>query len=281
MRCAPARSVRQMARVRDNGGMSTSDPGLGRSAVRRVATASRRPGVRRSPTCARGRRAPQKVSRMRTGLPPRVRDPHHGGRVEVDGVVVRLGTRSPETQAVHVDTMRITTSPEKVCLALNKPAKVVTAMSDPGRRSIAGSSGPPTALPLGRLDYDTEGLLLLTNDGELSNRLAPPYEVPKTHLAQVRGITPRRERPPRRDRAGGRDRPSTRSAHRLDTGRARRVVLPRRNRIVRRLLGMGPRRAARPHRFRPIALAERRPGKLRALRPHGWPTSRGRRSVSE
>jgi 16S rRNA U516 pseudouridylate synthase RsuA-like enzyme len=184
------------------------------------------------------------------------------GRVEVDGVVVReLGTRvDPETQAVHVDTMRITTSPEKVYLALNKPGKVVTAMSDPeGRRSIAEfvRDRPERLFHVGRLDYDTEGLLLLTNDGELSNRLTHPrYEIPKTYLAQVRGPVPR---------------DSFRLVDSTPGHALVEVVLHSgRNRIVRRLLeavGTPVERLVRTH-FGPIALAEQRPGKLRALRPH-------------
>ena len=203
------------------------------------------------------------------------------GRVEVDGVVVReLGTRvDPETQAVHVDTMRITTSPEKVYLALNKPGKVVTAMSDPeGRRSIAEfvRDRPERLFHVGRLDYDTEGLLLLTNDGELSNRLTHPrYEVPKTYLAQVRGPVPRDAGARLRDGIELEDGIAHVDSFRLidsTPGRALvEVVLHSgRNRIVRRLLeavGTPVERLVRTH-FGPIALAEQRPGKLRALRPH-------------
>ena len=203
------------------------------------------------------------------------------GRVEVDGVVVReLGTRvDPETQAVHVDTMRITTSPEKVYLALNKPAKVVTAMSDPeGRRSIAEfvRDRPERLFHVGRLDYDTEGLLLLTNDGELSNRLTHPrYEIPKTYLAQVRGPVPRDAGARLRDGIELEDGIAHVDSFRLvdsTPGHALvEVVLHSgRNRIVRRLLeavGTPVERLVRTH-FGPIALAEQRPGKLRALRPH-------------
>ena len=115
------------------------------------------------------------------------------GRVEVDGnIVTELGTRiDPETQAVYVDTLRISTSPQKVYLALNKPAGVVSTMKDPeGRKNLSDYVGnrAERIFHVGRLDTDTEGLILLTNDGELSNRLAHPrYEIPKTYLAQVKG----------------------------------------------------------------------------------------------
>ncbi|NNV09459.1 rRNA pseudouridine synthase, partial [Geobacillus sp. MMMUD3] len=114
------------------------------------------------------------------------------GRVEVDGnIVTELGTRiDPETQAVYVDTLRISTSPQKVYLALNKPAGVVSTMKDPeGRKNLSDYVGnrAERIFHVGRLDTDTEGLILLTNDGELSNRLAHPrYEIPKTYLAQVK-----------------------------------------------------------------------------------------------
>jgi 23S rRNA pseudouridine2605 synthase len=115
------------------------------------------------------------------------------GRVEVDGsIVTELGTRiDPETQSVYVDTVRISTQTKKVYLVLNKPAGVVSTMSDPeGRPCLADyvRNNDERLFHVGRLDTDTEGLILLTNDGELSNRLAHPrYEIPKTYLAKVKG----------------------------------------------------------------------------------------------
>ncbi len=203
------------------------------------------------------------------------------GRVEVDGVVVReLGTRvDPETQAVHVDTLRITTQPDRVYLALNKPAKVVTSMSDPeGRKTIADylRDRPERLFYVGRLDYDTEGLLLLTNDGDLSNRLThPSYEVPKTYLAQVRGPVPKDAGARLRDGIELEDGIAHADSFRLvdsTPGHAlvELVLHSGRNRIVRRMLdavGTPVERLVRTH-FGPIALAEQRPGKLRTLRPH-------------
>lgn len=115
------------------------------------------------------------------------------GRVEVDGQIVRrFGARvDPERQVIRVDGKRIPSRQGIVYLALNKPPKVLTAMSDDsGRKTIADFLGgrPERLYHVGRLDYDTEGLLLLTNDGELANRLAHPrYEVFKTYTAEVPG----------------------------------------------------------------------------------------------
>ncbi len=115
------------------------------------------------------------------------------GRVEVDGETVRrFGARvDPERQVIKVDGRRIPARPGLVYLAFNKPARVLTAMSDRrGRRTVADFLGDRTGrlFHVGRLDYDTEGLMLLTNDGELAHRLAhPSFEVPKTYLAEVTG----------------------------------------------------------------------------------------------
>jgi len=115
------------------------------------------------------------------------------GRVTVDGVVVReLGVRvDPHTAVVHVDGLRLQLDTAVVTLALNKPRGVVSTMSDPqGRPALDGFVRDRTErlFHVGRLDTDSEGLLLLTNDGELANRLAhPSHEVPKTYLVTVVG----------------------------------------------------------------------------------------------
>jgi len=115
------------------------------------------------------------------------------GRVEVDGEVVRrFGARvDPQRQIIRVDGRRIPASEDLVYLALNKPAGVLTTMSDSrGRPTIADYLGDwgERLFHVGRLDYDTEGLLLMTNDGELAHRLAHPrYGVLKTYLADVPG----------------------------------------------------------------------------------------------
>lgn len=116
------------------------------------------------------------------------------GRVEVDGEVVRtMGVRVDPTSAViKVDGMRITTQESGlVHLALNKPRGVVSTMSDPEGRPSLGDyvrNRRERLFHVGRLDADTEGLILLTNDGELAHRLThPSFEVPKTYLAEVVG----------------------------------------------------------------------------------------------
>ena len=115
------------------------------------------------------------------------------GRVEVDGKVVdRMGVRvDPDSAVVRVDGERINVAPDRVYLALNKPIGVVTTMSDDlGRPCIGDYFGErrERLFHVGRLDTDTEGLLLLTNDGELSNRLThPSWGIEKVYLAQVQG----------------------------------------------------------------------------------------------
>jgi 23S rRNA pseudouridine2605 synthase len=119
------------------------------------------------------------------------------GRVEVDGETVRrFGARvDPGRQVIRVDGKRIPAKPGLVYLAFNKPAKVLTAMSDPrGRKTVADFIGDRSErlFHIGRLDYDTEGLMLLTNDGDLAHRLAhPSFEVAKTYLAEVAGPVPK------------------------------------------------------------------------------------------
>ncbi|NLS08435.1 rRNA pseudouridine synthase [Nesterenkonia sp. MY13] len=120
------------------------------------------------------------------------------GRVSVNGkVIIEPGVRvKPEDVTIHVDGVRVTLDVEHRYVMFNKPAKVMTTMSDPeGRRSIGdfltGEYKNLRLFHVGRLDYETEGLLLLTNDGQLANKLAhPSYEVPKTYLAEVSGQLP-------------------------------------------------------------------------------------------
>ncbi|MFS3130334.1 pseudouridine synthase [Nocardioides sp. Bht2] len=115
------------------------------------------------------------------------------GLVEVDGeVVTRLGTKvDPTTAVIRVDGRRLPPISPNVYLVLNKPRGVVSTMSDPqGRRTISDlvADRPERLFHVGRLDTDTTGLLLLTNDGEFAHRMAhPSYEVYKTYVAEVSG----------------------------------------------------------------------------------------------
>ncbi|UBU17040.1 pseudouridine synthase [Nonomuraea gerenzanensis] len=119
------------------------------------------------------------------------------GRVTVNGQVVRrFGAKvDPATQIIHVDGKRIPTAPDLVYYALNKPIGVVSTMDDPqGRPCLADyvEELAPRLFHVGRLDTETEGLLLLTNDGELANRLThPSYGVQKKYWAKVPGPIPR------------------------------------------------------------------------------------------
>jgi 23S rRNA pseudouridine2605 synthase len=116
------------------------------------------------------------------------------GRVEVNGrVVTEQGLRvDPEQDVIRVDGSRIPPPRRHLYLALNKPRGVVSTMDDPqGRRTVADliPERKGRLFHVGRLDTDTEGLLILTNDGDLAQRLAhPSYEVPKTYLAEVAGV---------------------------------------------------------------------------------------------
>jgi 23S rRNA pseudouridine2605 synthase len=119
------------------------------------------------------------------------------GRVSVDGQVVsEFGRRvDPDTAVIHVDGLRVVVRSDLVHLALNKPRGVHTTMSDDRGRPCVGDYVRDRAERLfhvGRLDADTEGLLLLTNEGELAHRLMhPSYVVLKTYLAEVTGPVPR------------------------------------------------------------------------------------------
>jgi len=119
------------------------------------------------------------------------------GRVRVDGAVVReQGVRvHPERTVIHVDGLRLELRPDVVHLAMNKPRGVHSTMSDDRGRPCLGdyvADRTQRLYHVGRLDVDTEGLLLLTNDGELAHRLMhPSFAVAKTYLAEVPGPIPR------------------------------------------------------------------------------------------
>jgi len=113
------------------------------------------------------------------------------GRVTVDGEVAELGRRvDTRTQRVEVDGVTVSASPDLVYYLLNKPAGVVTTASDTHGRPTVVKLVPaePRVFPVGRLDADTEGLLLLTNDGDLTHRLThPSFGIEKEYLTEVDG----------------------------------------------------------------------------------------------
>ena len=185
------------------------------------------------------------------------------GRVEVNGDVVdRMGARvDPMTDVIRVDGARIPPPNDHAYVLLNKPRGIVTSMADErGRPDLsslladrtdppqAGKSvpavggGTPRLFHVGRLDTDTSGLLILTNDGELAHKLAhPSFEVTKTYVALVEGAVPDAlaarlkagieldDGPAKVDRFLVKDRSRGQSIVELDIHMGR-------NRIVRRLL---------------------------------------------
>lgn len=202
------------------------------------------------------------------------------GRVKVDGIVVReMGTRiDPARAVVHVDGTRITTRTDLVYLALNKERGVLSTMSDDQGRPHIGQmlqDRSERLFHVGRLDMDSEGLLLLTNDGDLAHRLThPSYGVAKTYVAEVPGPIPKDLG--RRLRAGIdlEDGPvKVDSFDVLDVHHNRAVVEvvlhEGRKHIVRRLLDAVDRPVSRLVRTRigPIQLGHQRPGTLRKLNP--------------
>ncbi len=119
------------------------------------------------------------------------------GEVEVDGeVVTRLGTKvDPRSAVIRVSGKRLPPVSPNVYLVLNKPRGVVSTMSDPqGRRTLGDliADRPERLFHVGRLDTDTEGLILLTNDGDFAQRVAhPSYELEKVYVAEVDGVVDR------------------------------------------------------------------------------------------
>ena len=116
------------------------------------------------------------------------------GRVKCNRRVVKLGdTADTEVDIITVDGVEIPSPPEFVYIMLNKPRGYVTTMSDErGRKTVVDlvADLKTRVYPVGRLDIDSEGLLIMTNDGELANKLMhPSHEVPKTYIVKVTGDT--------------------------------------------------------------------------------------------
>ncbi|MCX8031422.1 MAG: rRNA pseudouridine synthase [Thermodesulfovibrionales bacterium] len=115
------------------------------------------------------------------------------GRVTVNGQLAQLGMKAdPKKDHIKVDGKILIKPEPKIYLALNKPKKVISSLHDPeGRTTIKDflKGIKQRVFPIGRLDYDTEGLLLLTNDGELTQKiLHPSYRIPKTYLVKIKGL---------------------------------------------------------------------------------------------
>jgi len=200
------------------------------------------------------------------------------GRVEINGRVATLGDRlDPAVDEVRVDGSKVNVDPQLRTFALHKPRGVTTTMRDPhAERDLTGFLPKGVhVFPVGRLDRDTEGLLLLTNDGSLAHRLTHPrYAIEKEYLAEV-------DRPPshrqlaRLRRGVELDDGTARAVDARSAGGAagrggvRLVMVEGRKREVRRMLDaveLPVRRLVRV-RVGPIRLGKLRPGDIRELEP--------------
>lgn len=200
------------------------------------------------------------------------------GRVSVNGRVALLGDRvDPSRDVVEVDGRRASVDPGLRYVALHKPTGVTTTLRDPHAKTDLGPYVPDDirVFPVGRLDRETEGLLLLTNDGELANRLLHPrHGVEKEYLAEVEGIPTRRQIDRLRRGVELEDGPARAvAAHSVarsgGRGAIRLVMAEGRKREVRRMLatvGLPVRRLIRL-RVGPVRLGRLRPGERRDLTP--------------
>jgi len=138
-----------------------------------------------------GERVQKVLARAGLGSRRAAEDLVRAGRVSVDGHVAQLGERVTATSRVGLDGVPVPTAPDLVYYLVHKPTRVVTTAHDPeGRPTVVGLvPDEPRVFPVGRLDYDTAGLLVLTNDGELTQLLTHPrHGVEKTYLAEVTGV---------------------------------------------------------------------------------------------
>jgi len=200
------------------------------------------------------------------------------GRVTVDGeVVTRLGTTVDARRAViRVDGQRLPPQTDHVYVALNKPLGVVSTMSDPqGRPTLAElvAGRPERLFHVGRLDTDTDGLILLTNHGELAHRLThPSYAVDKVYVAQVAGVVRPATQRRLRDGVELDDGPAVADRLQIRDSHGGRTLLELtihegRNRIVRRMLDAVGHPVQRLTRiaFGSVRLGSLRPGESREL----------------
>ena len=200
------------------------------------------------------------------------------GRVEVNGRVATLGDRlDPTVDEVRVDGSKVNVDPELRTFALHKPRGVTTTMRDPhAERDLTGFLPKGVhVFPVGRLDRDTEGLLLLTNDGSLAHRLTHPrYAIEKEYLAEV-GKPPSQRQLARLRRGVELDDGTARAVDARSAGGAggrggvRLVMIEGRKREVRRMLEaveLPVRRLVRV-RVGPIRLGKLGPGEIRELEP--------------
>jgi 23S rRNA pseudouridine2605 synthase len=200
------------------------------------------------------------------------------GRVRINGAVASLGDRvDPASDEVRVDGRRISVDPELRYFALHKPRGVTTTLRDPHAERDLTRLLPRGArvFPVGRLDRDTEGLLLLTNDGSLAHRLTHPrYGIEKEYLAEVDRVPSKRQLAQLRRGVELEDGVARAADARSaggsgGRGGVRLVMVEGRKREVRRMLdavGLPVRRLVRT-RVGPVRLGRMRPAELRELDP--------------
>jgi 23S rRNA pseudouridine2605 synthase len=208
------------------------------------------------------------------------------GRVELNGhVVTELGTKAdPDRDDIRVDGRRLKTAPVKRYLLMNKPVGVMSTRSDPQRRTtvvdlIAKAGFTGYFYPVGRLDYDSEGLIILTNDGAFAERVSHPrYELERTYEAVVEGVPDERDLERLRRGVpveGQRTQPATVHLRRVvESKRGQQSVLEiviheGRNRQIRRMADAIAHPVARLKRVRigHVTDASLRPGDFRELTP--------------
>lgn len=198
------------------------------------------------------------------------------GRVRVNGNTASLGDRADPTEdVIEIDGVRLAKQPAAVYLMLNKPRGYVTTMSDEkGRRTVweLVSDCGTRVYPVGRLDLNSEGLLLFTNDGEFANRMMhPSHEIDKTYLTWVNGFSPERlEQLSRMERLGGERicRPGVRLVQAKGEGALLEIVIHEgRNRQVRRMCEQAGLRVTRLRRIAegPLRLGDLPSGSWRML----------------
>lgn len=207
------------------------------------------------------------------------------GRVELNGrVVTELGTKAdPDQDEIKVDGRRLKVAPAKRYLLMNKPAGVMSTRSDPQRRPtvvdlLAQSGVTGYFFPVGRLDFDSEGLIILTNDGTFAERVTHPrYELDRTYEAVVEGVPDERDLDRLRRGVqidGARTQPAKVVVRRVMPGKKEQTLLEvsireGRNRQIRKMCDAIAHPVARLRRIRigTITDPRLRPGQFRDLTP--------------